>query len=126
MKSIAKGVTEFYLIDHDDSPAIIDTADAESFTAIKQSVQIARQWGEDDADRDLRLAKEVYRDVEASIRKVVLSRTTARDVQSDVAMLNEVLEVLELVKPYTGEADDDADAISNGAEAGVDVVSEAA
>ena len=78
VKSIAKGVTEFI----DTDTEIVEPADAESFTEIKKSVQVARQSGEDDDARELREAKEEYREVEAAIRKMILGQKTARDVRA--------------------------------------------
>ena len=112
VKSIAKGVTEFYAVEHDDAPAIINVEEAESFTAIKQSVQTARQWGEDDEAKALREAKEAYREIEAIIRGEVLGRTTAHDVMVAVDSLSAL--VLTLTAEVT-DADTDADAIAEAA-----------
>ena len=67
VKSIAKGVTEFFGVDHTDEdgaeiPAMIDPRDAESFTEVKKSVEAARQYGEDEDKRLLREAKDALRE----------------------------------------------------------------
>ena len=117
VKSIAKGVTEFYGVQHDDEDAIIDVAAAESFTAIKQSVQIARQWGESDADRELREAKELYRNTEAKIRKIVLGMDTAEQILEAIEQLDAVADDLDLISPelVTDTSEADADAIAEAA-----------
>lgn len=116
VKSIAKGVTEFYAVDHDGAPAIINVDEAESFTAIKQSVQTARQWGEDDEAKALREAKEAYREIEATIRGEVLGRTTAHEVMLAVDTLRAVAEDILLISPELDmDTDADADAIAEAA-----------
>jgi hypothetical protein len=67
VKSIAKGVCEFAGLTHDDQPAIIDVREAESFTAIKKSVEQARRFGEDADKRILREAKDALREACANL-----------------------------------------------------------
>jgi hypothetical protein len=67
VKSIAKGVCEFAGLTHDAQPAIIDVREAESFTAIKKSVEQARRFGEDADKRILREAKDALREACANL-----------------------------------------------------------
>jgi len=99
VKTIARGVTEFHGLDNVDTgePMIVDPAQAESFTEIKKSVQVARQSGEDAATRELREAKEAYRETEATIRGLVLGQKTAAQVIELTAELLVAVETLELI-----------------------------
>ncbi len=118
VKSIAKGVTEYVDIEVEaDQPELIDVHEAESFTDIKKSVQVCRQADEDDEARELREAKEAYREVEAAIRKLVLGQKEAIDVATltdDLAVwLNDRLidgEIAEAIEEQEGGESEEREA----------------
>ena len=118
VKSIAKGVTEF--VDVEGEVELIDVFNADSFSDIKRSVQVCRQADEDEAARELREAKEAYREVEATIRKMVLGRKTADEVIELTTELVAAIEVLRLIietapAVASDDASEDADTIAEAA-----------
>ena len=83
VKSIAKGCAEFYQVVHTDDDgnefdALIDVSDAESFTAVKKSVEAARRYSnESDEQRELREVKEQFRDAIKTYASLVIGENDA-------------------------------------------------
>ena len=111
------GTTEYVGIHELDTPELIDVFEADSFTDIKKSVQVCRQSGEEDAARELREAKEAYREIEASVRKLVLGQKTAASVtelsESVAYALVDMQEIIEARAAY----DADEPALDGGGDA---------
>ena len=92
VKSIAKGVIEFAGVKHQDDDgeeidAIIDVSAAESFRSVKMSVESARRYGEDAEIAELREAKELLREVCASLISEVIK---SDDVELIIAEADKV------------------------------------
>jgi hypothetical protein len=88
VKSIAKGVTEF--IGHADYD-LIDLAEAESFTAVKKSVEANRRMNESEEARLLREAKEFLREVTAELVSTVIKSDDAELIFEQAELVGEQL-----------------------------------
>ena len=106
VKSIAKGVTEYYDVLHlvettvtdedgnetteiNEVDAIIAPSVADSFTVIKKAVEAARRYGEEDSASILRASKEALRDVCALLISLVIKSddSTLIDVEAELVQL---------------------------------------
>jgi len=124
VKTIARGVTEFHGLENTEGqPMIVDPSTAESFTEIKKSVQVARQSDEDDATRELREAKEGYRELESIIRGIALGQKTAAEVNAVAEDMQDLLDDWLQLGEDQAQRDEDAEALAE-LDAELDVIDE--
>ena len=95
VKSIAKGVCEFAISDDDDdsTPDFMIVGEAESFTEVKQAVEVARRFGEDQAVADLREAKQRLRDACKELVSAVIKSDDIELISFQAESVEEMLEV---------------------------------